>query len=178
MRRLIVVISCCCLFLLLSVTHLMGCGDKVHALGRAVRLRYASNHSASILLYLRTGSSTATTVSSDVSLQAALKNSSQVLNVVSDPGGLDQALSRGKYDLVVADAADAPAIEQQLQTMASRTVVVPVISQVNKTEASAMAKHFHVVLKAPSKMDSYFMALDEAMEIKAKRDEVKVLAKK
>jgi len=155
----------------------MGCGDKVHALGRAVRLRYASNHSASILLYLRTGSSTAAAVSSDASLQSALKKSSQVLNIVNDPTRLDQALSRGKYDLVVVDAADAPAIEQQLQTMASHTVVVPVISQVNKTEASAMAKHFHVVLKTPSKMDNYFMALDEAMEMKAKRDEVKVVAK-
>jgi hypothetical protein len=177
MRRLIEVVFCCCLFLLLGVTDLMGCGDKVHALGRAVRLRYASNHSASILLYLRTGSSTAAAVSSDASLQSALKKSSQVLNIVNDPTRLDQALSRGKYDLVVVDAADAPAIEQQLQTMASHTVVVPVISQVNKTEASAMAKHFHVVLKTPSKMDNYFMALDEAMEMKANRDEVKVVAK-
>src|SRR5437870_9175985 len=110
MRRLRVVLSCC-LFLLLSVTHLMGCGDKVLALGRAVKLRYASNHSASILLYLRTGSSTAAVVSSDVSLQSALKKSSQVLKIVNDPSGLDEALNRGKYDLVVADAADAPAIE-------------------------------------------------------------------
>jgi hypothetical protein len=178
MRRLIEVVSCCCLFLLLGVTHVMGCGDKVHALGRAVRLRYASNHSAAILLYQRTGSSIAATVSSDASLQSALKKSSQVLKIVSGPSELDQALTRGKYDLVVADASDASAIEQQLQTMASHTVVVPVISQANKAEASAMAKHFHVVLKTPSKMDNYFMALDEAMEMKAKRDEVKVLAKK
>ena len=62
--------------------------------------------------------------------------------------------------------------------MAAHTVVVPVTSQLNKVEASAMAKHFHVVLKTPSKMDTYFMALDEAMEMKAKRDEVKVVAKK
>jgi hypothetical protein len=177
MRRPIEVISCC-VFLLLATTHVMGCGDKVLALGRAVRLRDASNHSATILLYLRTGSSTAAAVSSDASLQSALKKSSQVLKIVNDPSELDQALNRGKYDLVVADAGDAPAIEQQLQTMASHTVVVPVISQVNKTEASAMAKHFHVVIKAPSKMDTYFMALDEAMEMKAKRDEVKVVAKK
>jgi hypothetical protein len=178
MRRAIEVISCCCLFLMLTVTHVMGCGDKVLALGRAVKLRYASNHSASILLYLRTGSSTAAAVSSDVSLQSALKKSSQVLKIVNDRSGLDQALNRGKYDLIVADAADAPVIEQQLQAISSHTVVVPVMYQANKTEASVVAKHFHVVLKAPSKVDSYFMALDEAMEMKAKRDEVKVLAKK
>ncbi|PYV95125.1 MAG: hypothetical protein DMG89_22720 [Acidobacteria bacterium] len=178
MRRLLGVLFCCCLFLLLSVTQLMGCGDKVLALGRAVRLRYASNHSASILLYLRPGSSTAAAMSSDVSLQSALKKSSQVLRIVNDSSQLDEALNRGKFDLLVADAADAAAIEQQLQAMAAHTVVVPVTSQLNKVEASAMAKHFHVVLKTPSKMDTYFMALDEAMEMKAKRDEVKVVAKK
>src|SRR5262245_32086998 len=110
MRRPIEVISCC-LFVLLSVTHVMACGDKVLALGRAVRIRYASNHSASILLYQRTGSSIAAAVSSDASLQSALKKSSQVLKIVSEPSELDQALTRGKYDLVVADASDASAIE-------------------------------------------------------------------
>src|SRR5207249_8899878 len=94
MRRLLGVLFCCCLFLLLSVTQLMGCGDKVLALGRAVRLRYASNHSASILLYLRPGSSTAAAMSSDVSLQSALKKSSQVLRTVSEVLPIDEQYKR------------------------------------------------------------------------------------
>jgi len=97
---------------------------------------------------------------------------------VNDAAELDQALNRGKYDLIVADPQDAPGIEQQLQTISSHTVVVPLLYQSTKAEASALAKRFHVVLKAPGKTDSYFVALDEAMEIKAKRDDVKVLARK
>ena len=176
MRRLLKIGSCWS-FLFLAVTQGLACGDKVLALGRAVKLRYVSTHSASILLYVRSGTPAAA-ATSDASLQSALKKSSQVLRIVNDSSELDQALNRGKYDLIVADPQDAPGIEQRLQAISSHTVVVPLLYQSTKTEASALAKRYHVVLKAPGKMDSYFLALDEAMEMKAKRDEVKVLAKK
>lgn len=88
------------------------------------------------------------------------------------------ALNRGKYDLIVTDPQDAPGIEQQLQAMSSRSVVIPVLYHSTKAEVSTLAKHYHVILKAPAKTDSYFSALDEGMEIKAKRDQVSVLAKK
>jgi len=165
------------LFLFVAVTQVLACGDKVLALGRAVKLRYVSTHSASILLYLRSGTPAAA-ATSDASLQSALKKSSQVLRIVNDASELDQALNRGKYDLIVTDPQDAPGVEQQLQTISPHTVVVPLLYQSTKTEASALAKRYHVVLKAPGKTDSYFLALDEAMEMKAKRDEVKVLARK
>jgi len=97
---------------------------------------------------------------------------------VTAPSELDEALNRGKYDLIVVDPQDAPGIEQQLQAMSSRSVVIPLLYQSTKAEASTLAKHYHVILKAPAKMDSYYSALDEGMEIKAKRDEVNVLAKK
>jgi hypothetical protein len=177
MKRLVQVGSSCCLFMLLAATQVMGCGDKVLALGRAVKLRYVSTHSASILLYLRSGTPAAAALS-DASLQSALKKSSQVLRTVNDASDLDEALNRGKYDLIVTDPQDAPGIEQQLRAISSHAVVIPLLYQSTKAEASAAAKRYHVILKAPGKMDGYFLALDEAMEMKAKRDEVTVLAKK
>jgi hypothetical protein len=169
--------ACCSLFLILAVTEAVACGDKVLALGRAVKLRYVSTHSASILLYLRSGTPAAAAFS-DASLQTALKKSSQVLRTVNNASELEEALNRGKYDLILTDPQDAPAIEQHLQATSSHTVVVPLLYQSTKAEASAVAKRYHVIIKAPGKMDNYFLALDEAMEMKAKRDEVSVLAKK
>jgi hypothetical protein len=87
-------------------------------------------------------------------------------------GGLP-ALADGEID-----PQDAPGIEQQLQAMSSHTVVVPLLYQSTKAEASLMSKRYHVVLKTPSKAESYLVAIDEAMEMKAKRDELKVLARK
>ena len=95
-----------------------------------------------------------------------------------DSAELNRALERGNYDLIVADSADADGIEQQLLTMSSHTVVVPVLNQGTKAEASALAKRYHVVIKTPGKTGSYYTALDEAMELKAKRDEAKVVATK
>ena len=83
MKRLLVIVSCCSAFLLLATTQSAGCGDKVLALGRAVKLRYVSAHLASILVYERSGSSGAAAMS-DPSLQSALKKSSQALKVVHD----------------------------------------------------------------------------------------------
>jgi hypothetical protein len=176
MKRLLTM-GCCSLFLILAVTEAVACGDKVLALGRAVKLRYVSTHSAAILLYLRPGTPAAAALL-DASLQTALKKSSQVLRAVNNASELEEALNRGKYDLIVTDPQDAPAIEQQLQATSSHTVVVPLLYQTTKADASAVAKRYHVILKAPGKMDNYFLALDEAMEMKAKRDEVSVLAKK
>ena len=177
MRRLAGAGLCCCIVVLLAVSQGMACGDKVLALGRAIKLRYVSTHSASILLYLRSGTPAAAALS-DASLQSALKKSSQVLKVVTEASELDAALNGGKYDLVVTDPQDAPGVEQQLQAMSSHSVVIPLLYQSSKAEASILGKRYHVILKAPAKADSYFSALDEGMEIKAKRDEVNVLAKK
>lgn|SRR5262249_32299532 len=170
-------IGCCILFVLATVTPSLPCGDKVLALGRAIKLTYVSTHSASILLYLRSGSPSGPAIS-DASLQSALKNSSQVLRIVNDAAELEQTLNRGKYDLVITDPQDAPRIEQLLQALSSHTVIVPLLYQSTKAEASALVKRYHVVLKAPSKTDNYLVAIDEAMEMKAKRDEIKFVAKK
>jgi hypothetical protein len=175
MERLLRTGFCCALLIVAAATQSPACGDKVLALGRAIKLAYVSTHSASILLYLRSPSAP---VISDASLQSALKKSSQVLRIVNDADELKQALNRGKYDLIITDPQDAPGIEQQLQAISSHTVVVPMLYQSTKAEASALIKRYHVVLKAPSKTDNYLLAIDEAMEMKAKRDEIKVVAKK
>jgi hypothetical protein len=166
-----------CGIVLFSVTQSPACGDKVLALGRAVKLRYLSAHSTSILVYARAGAPAASALS-DPKLQSSLKQSTQTLKYVTSPAELEEALDRAKYDLVLTDAGDAAATEQKLQAMYSRTVVVPVLNSGTKAEASTLAKQYHVVLKTPGKSNSYLSVLDEAMEIKTKRDESKELAKK
>lgn len=177
MRRFLLGLCLTCGIVLFSVTQSPACGDKVLALGRAVKLRYVSTHSASILVYARAGTSAAGAVS-DPKLQSSLKHSSQTLKFVTSPTELDEALDHAKYDLVLTDASDAAATEQKLQAIYSHTVVVPVLNEGTKAEASSLAKQYHVVLKTPGKSGAYLSVLDEAMEMKAKRDETKELAKK
>lgn len=177
MRRFLLGLSLTCGIVLSTVTQSPACGDKVLALGRAVKLRYLSAHSTAILVYVRVGAPAADALS-DPKLQSSLKQSSKTLNYVSSPAELEEALDHAKYDLVLTDAGDAAATEQKLQAIDSHTVVVPVLNAGTKEEASALAKQYHVLLKTPGKPNSYLSVLDEAMEIKTKRDDTKVLAKK
>lgn len=177
MRRFLLGFCLTCGVVLISVTQGLACGDKVLALGRAVKLRYLSAHSTSILVYARAGTPAAAALS-DSKLQSSLRQSSQTLKFVTSQAELDLALDHGRYDLVLTDASDAAPTEQKLQAIYSHAVLVPVISARAKAEASTLAKQYHVVLKTPGKPNSYLSVLDEAMEIKTKRDETKELAKK
>lgn len=177
MRRFLVGLSLTCGIVLLSVMQSPACGDKVLALGRAVKLRYLSAHSTSILLYARAGTSSAGALS-DPKLQSTLKQSSKTLKYVTTPVELEEALDHAKYDLVLTDASDAAATELKLQAIYSHAVVVPVLNSGTKEQASALAKQYHVVLKTPGKSNAYLFVLDEAMEMKTRRDDTKELAKK
>src|SRR5919201_798843 len=128
MNRKVIAICFCSAFLFFAGTRGMACGDKVLALGRAIKLRYISAHSASILLYQRAGAPSAGAMS-DTSLQSALKKSSKVFKVAHDAVELNEALQLGRYDLVLADSADVAAVERQLQTIPSTAVIVPVLNK-------------------------------------------------
>jgi ABC-type amino acid transport substrate-binding protein len=136
-----------------------------------------ASHSIAMLVYVTAGSPAAAAVS-DPNLQSALKKSSKVLKFVNNRAELNQVLSRGRYDVILADSADVAGITQQLEAMGSHTVVVPVLYQATKAEASQLAKQYHVVLKTPGKTRTYMSALDEAIEMKAVRDQTRIIAKK
>jgi hypothetical protein len=148
MRRSLLGIYLACGFVLFSVTQSPACGDKVLALGRAVKLRYLSAHSTLILIYARAGTRAAGALS-DPKLQSSLKQSTQTLKYVTSMVEFEEALVHTKYDLVLTDAGDAAATEEKLQAICSHTVVVPVLNAGTKAEASTLAKLYHVVLKTP-----------------------------
>lgn len=177
MRRFLLTLSLISGILLFGVPQGLACGDKVLALGRALKLRYLSAHSTSILVYARSETPAADGLS-DPKLQSSLKQFTQTLKYVTTPSELSDALDRAKFDLVLTDPSDAPGIEQKLQETFSSAVVVPILDKGTKAEAKTLVKKYHVVLKTPGKPDSYVSILDEAMEMKTKRDESRTLAKK
>lgn len=177
MRRFLLGLLLSCGMILITVTQSPACGDKVLALGRAVKLRYLSSHSTSILVYARAGTPAAPALS-DHKMESSLKQFSKTLRYVNSSAEFDETIANAKYDLILTDAADADATQQKLQEIDSHTVVVPVLNAGTKAQASALVKQYHVVLKTPGKPNSYLSVLDEAMEIKTKRDDTKELAKK
>ena len=143
-----------------------GCGDKLLVLGRAIRLEaLLGNRTAKILAYQHTGTHGADLIA-DLEFQSALKSAGYQLRVVRDTEELEVALRLGKYDLVVADIADARAVEPAIQSVASAPALVPILYQPTKPELSLAEKQYHHVLKSARKIGGNLSVLEQALEAK------------
>lgn len=154
---------------LLTAVAAFACGDKLMLLARGARFGqvYSRSHPASVLAYMRQDSSVPVVVR-DLEHNSALKQAGHKLQVVEDRTALDEALKTGKYDLVLADVADAESLEQQVRSAPSSPMMLPVVYKPSKAEETAAGKKFRFVLKAPGNAERYLAAIDKAMEQKLK----------
>ena len=152
------------------------CGDKLLILGRGVRFQGDSgSQAASILLYSHVGSPAAAAVG-DPKFQSALRDAGHKVQAVGSREELDRALRTGKYDIILADFADAPALEQSARAAPSKPVLVPAVYNGTKAEAAAAEKRYGCVFKMPGRTGHYLAVIDKAMELKSKRIKSKLVA--
>lgn len=153
----------------LGATAALACGDKLMLFARGARFQqvYSSAHAASILAYARQNSAVPAIVK-DLQPQAALKRAGHKLETIEDAAAVEVALKSGKYDLVLADIADADGLEQAARSAPSRPLVLPVVYKPTKPEQTAAEKKFHLLLKAPGNTGQYLAAIDHAMELRLK----------
>jgi ABC-type amino acid transport substrate-binding protein len=151
--------------IMLAAPVAWACGDKLMLVMGARHLLFKS-HPAAILAF--PGTSRSSALIRSLSAQPALQKAGYRFQVVEDFSGLDSALKSGKYDLVIADLADATDLNQHVSTDASKAVVLPVAYQASKQEQSLAQKKYHCLLKAPGSTDNYLDAIDLAMDWKLK----------
>ena len=142
------------------------CGDKLMLVMGARAGQIKPLHPAAILAY--PGQSASASVIRGLQSQPAFKKAGHHFQLVEDSKGLDQALKTGKFDVVVADVANASDVSQELTSAASKPVLLPVAFKASKEEQSAAQKKYHCLLKAPSDPENYLAAIDQAMELKLK----------
>ena len=160
MRRSLILLG------LLSVAAVAwACGDKLMLIMGA-RSSQVRSHPAVILAY--PGQTASAALIRDLQLQPAMKKAGHKIQVVEDATGLDSALKAGKFDLVMADVANANEVTQHVSSAASKPIFLPVAFKASKAEQSEAQKKYHCILKAPSDADNYLAAIDQAMDWKAK----------
>jgi ABC-type amino acid transport substrate-binding protein len=162
MRRSLILLG-----LLLLAAVAWACGDKLMLVMGARSSRIKPAHPALILAY--PGQTASATLIRDLRLQPAVKKAGHRIQVVEDATGLDNALKGGKYDLVMADVANANELSQRVLSAPSKPVLLPVAFQASKEEQSAAQKKYHCLLKAPSNPENYLVAIDQAMDWKLKK---------
>lgn len=153
------------------------CGDKLLVLGRGVRFQVLFGHPASILGYVDAGSP-GSMLMRDPEFQVSLRKAGHKLQLISDMRALTQALESARYDVVLADISNVAALDEQVQSLPSNPVVLPIVYGGTKDDAKIAERKYHCVLKAPNKNSGYLSAIDLALEVKMKRDERKLQARK
>lgn len=141
------------------------CGDKFLLVGRGVRFQraYAAIHPASILIVLPPKSVKNAAVR-DSRLQTALKMAGHRVERVQQPANLADVLGRSKYDIILAERADAVAIPDVVSAGQVKASVVGVLEDPSAVELAAASQRLHAVLKTPQPLSEILKLLDDVMK--------------
>ena len=156
------------------------CGDKLMMLGRGIR--FQSKHTpraASVLLYLPE-SATGQPLT-DPKLEVALREAGHAVRAVTSSADLEAALGSGTFDVVLANVTLAPELERAKAVAERNAVVLPaiylvipgsgdVVKQQKKADRDKASKDFMVIVDVPGRPGHYCHAVDQAMELKLKRE--------
>ena len=142
------------------------CGDKFLLVGRGVSFQraYAAIHPASILIVLPPKSVKSAAVR-DSGLQKALKMAGHRVEVVQQPANLAEILGRSPYTIVLAERADASAV--QAATAGSgqpNPSIVAILEDPSSADLVAARQQLEYVLKTPQPLSKILNLLDDVMK--------------
>ena len=172
MRRTLLLVVMAAAVLMAGAHVASGCGDKFVVLGRGVRLRRAfpAKYPASILIYMNSASNMPA-AAKQFKLEQTLKAAGHKPRLVESAADLEQALASGKYDIVLADISDSPAVQKDAAAGASKPSVVPVLYKPTPAELEAVEKKYGcLIAPASSRATELLPVLDQAMQSRAKGD--------
>jgi hypothetical protein len=159
---------------------LHACGDKLMMLGRGIK--FQSKHTpraAAVLLYLP--ESATGLALTDPKLESALREAGHAVRAVTSAADLESALRGRTFDVVLANVTHAPELERAQGLAAHNAVLLPAIylvapgaqpssKQQSKADRDKASKDFAVIVEVPGRPGHYCHAVDEAMELKLKRE--------
>lgn len=154
--------------LVTASADVLACGDKFLVTARGARYqRGRTTRPAGVLLYAGVATNLAQGLQT-LSVDSILKQAGHKVVRAGSAGELDQALSAGGVDVVMADLADATVVETRLGSLAGRPTVLPVLYNASKKELSDARRTFLCALNAPPKKHNLIDAIEEAVELKDK----------
>ena len=145
-------------------THdVVACGDKflVPSRGARFELSMAVRQKAAILLYTNPQSALAGTVAR-LSIDPALQKAGYRPTFVVAAAALEQALSRGGWDVVLADVADGPAVRRAVAAP-DAPAVLAVVHETKGVDVGQAKKLYTAVLKTPKHSQTFVDAIDDAL---------------
>jgi hypothetical protein len=156
-------------FFCLGSQKVSACGDKFLVVGRGARLQraYCAIRPATILVYVNPKSERAAAMR-DPQFEKALTLAGHKPQIVSDLSKVGELVGAGHFDIVLADFADAAAVERQLGTAAMKPALLPIMYKPSETEITAAVQHFGAILKAPDRITHFLSVIDDVVKARQK----------
>jgi hypothetical protein len=139
-----------------------GCGDKFVLIGRGLRVA-RSQFPSSILIFLNPNSRVPA-AEKEFRLEATLRAAGHKPVVAESEAEVHKALSSGKFDLVLADVTDAPALRKEASAASSKPVVLPILYKPTAAELSAAEKAANGMVRPSNKSRDLLLVVDETMK--------------
>ena len=110
-----------------------------------------------------------------------LNEAGHAVRAVTSAPDLEAALGSGTFDVVLANVTHAPELEKAKAVAERQAVILPAIylvvpgsgnpaKQQKKVDRDKASKDFAVIVEVPGRPGHYCHAVDQAMELKAKRE--------
>ncbi len=139
-----------------------GCGDKFVLLGRGARVA-RSKFPSTILIFMNP-SSRVPAADKEFRLEATLKAAGHKARVAETDAEVQKELATGKYDLVLADVTDAPALRKEAGAATSKPVVLPLLYKPTPAELTAAEKEANCMVRPSAKSRDLLIVVDETMK--------------
>ena len=147
------------------------CGDKLLSIARGIRLQqaYKTRYPASILVYAARASDLEKSGQRDPLLQMtllymSLKQAGHKPQAVDNVRDLDELLTIGRFDLVLAELEDLGTVNEHVAKLQSSATLLPVVYKPSKAELAAAQERFPLVLKMPATSTQHLKSIDQAMK--------------
>lgn len=164
LRRSLVLVAAAA-FSASATADLAACGDKFLRAGRSARSSgYAAIHRANILIYKPSG-----TAKGLKEFESILKRAGHKAVALQDGAQLSSALASAKYDVIIADYADAPLVSGQFDGAMSQPGILPILHKPTADQEAQVRKSYHCIIK-PESMTKYdaLAQIDHVMELRLK----------
>jgi len=143
-----------------------GCGDKFVLVGGAARVN-RSKFPSRVLVFMNPASRVPA-AEKEFHVEATLTAAGHKTKVVESEAEVEKALQSGKYDLVLADAADVPELRKQCSASASKPSVLPLLYKPTAAELSAAEKEANCQVRPSKKSSDLLAVIDETMRDRSK----------
>jgi hypothetical protein len=168
MRRVMLASVMIAGILLLNLTAAIACGDKTLRIGRGARFKRPA-HPAAVLIYIA-ADAPATTMEKVPRLQQFLKTyGNHKARIVQGADKLNEALDSGHYDVVLSNLVEAPSVQKQIESFASKPAVVPMVLKGMKNQLAAAQKQYRYIVKDPNYIEDYLDAIEGVMREKTRK---------